>query len=778
MIRWTRCQCSMESGNLLEPDDARYQLIFIKTPVLRDSTAGELFFPRDDSKTVLDQHPENVPGRAKKVHWTQSIDHWFTCVEKTLNEAIPHLSEQGFLAISVIGRHRHYVKLMLDDLLGENHFMNEIFFGLPFGIRNPTPAGVPLFEITGSLFVYKNDVDANINPVYNSKKSGGYWHAMDSADPGPAKTFTINGEKRTIPPPPGCHWKFSQDVIDERCRNGSIRLSSTGKPQYWVKEKKGHIIDNKWFDIQATSLGSGTLEFTNDFLERILLSFTSKGDNMLHVFTDPGVMEKIARRQGVHYNEWNPVFREICAIEGGTGSVIMPLACFSGAKPCNRGSVAGVAGEPTLEVHQKGGLSLARNLFFPTELDGCTAFENRKGIDPDSSCNVLARVDNLQGMKWLLNEYRGKIKLIYIDPPYFTGIDEQIHVPLGKQEYASRGNLLNAMAFKNTMEGDDGARQFMEWFSPRVELMRELLAREGFLAVRIDYHFGHLAKLILDEMFGERHFITELLVRRIHKTVTNKAKLLQRHLINQVDSLFLYRKSKQAIVKKCPKKVKRKNGDGIETRYRCDNLWIDIAGYQKRKKTLYPTENSEILLRRVIDTFTSPGDLVADVFNGSGTTIAIANEMSRRWLGIDESAFSINETRKRLLDGDNPTHFHELSFTATSAAGGNAISWRLECRVITRGMNVIIRLTPESTNGAKGSDILDFLAVDWDNKPERGFWCHFHSNRKIGKRKRIAREVSDEIQHVYQEPGPHRICIIACNTRAEEIELSIDIDLE
>ena len=80
-----------------------------------------------------------------------------------------------------------------------------------------------------------------------------------------------------------------------------------------------------------------------------------------------------------------------------------------------------------------------------------------------------------------------------------------------------------------------------------------------------------------------------------------------------------------------------------------DNIWLDIAGYQKMKKTLYPTENSETLLRRVIEVSTSPKDIVADFYAGSGTTLAVAETLGRKWIGVDIGNQSINEIRKRLL---------------------------------------------------------------------------------------------------------------------------------
>ena len=234
--------------------------------------------------------------------------------------------------------------------------------------------------------------------------------------------------------------------------------------------------------------------------------------------------------------------------------------------------------------------------------------------------------------------------------------------------------------------------------------MKDLLSNDGLLFFRIDWHWGHYAKAALDEIFGKDNFQAEIIINRVKKNVTQQGRL---SLPTSTDSLFLYFKSKDSSLKRISKKLKEQK-DGYwramdsaglragpqrvvegQTFYppsgrhftfnqsRVDELfaqgkvrvngrnkleyfvepkdetildtnWTDIAGYAF--KTGYPTENAEPLLERVIDIGTEPGDIVADFFNGSGTTTAVAETMGRKWIGTDIGKFSIHTVRKRMIE--------------------------------------------------------------------------------------------------------------------------------
>jgi len=266
--------------------------------------------------------------------------------------------------------------------------------------------------------------------------------------------------------------------------------------------------------------------------------------------------------------------------------------------------------------------------------------------------NLLIWGDNLYVLKSLEQKFHDLIQFVYIDPPFYTGANEYIDIPIGlgrKKTVKQMPAPIKDVAYRNIWSGPNHIESLCQWFYERGKLIHPLLKDTGFLAVRFDYHYGHYIKLILDEIFGESNYICEYLVRRIYKPVSDKALKGQRHLIVQVDSLFLYRKSKNAKFFDEINKRKRKNADSIEYESTEDNIWIDIVGYEKTKKTLYPTENSIALLDRIIRLCSKPNDIVADFFCGSGTTVATAQNLGRRWIAVDLSRYSINEIRKRIL---------------------------------------------------------------------------------------------------------------------------------
>ena len=283
-------------------------------------------------------------------------------------------------------------------------------------------------------------------------------------------------------------------------------------------------------------------------------------------------------------------------------------------------------------------------------------------LDEENWYNLLIWGDNLYVINSLKDRFTKKIKLIYIDPPFYTGTDEVIDIPigLGNKTIKQGPSPIQDIAYKNIWDQSNPAYSFSHWFYHRIIGMHNLLRDDGFIVVRYDYHFGHYAKILLDHVFGNQNYVGEFLVRRMTKTVTEKYLQTQRHLIHQNDSLFIYKKSEKATFELDLIKKSRANQDELEL-IPNNNVWLDIVGYEKTKRTLYPTENSRGLLRRVITTFSNKGDIVADFFCGSGTTISVASQEDRSWIGVDLSRYSINEIKKRLLNQKKKIPFQLLN---------------------------------------------------------------------------------------------------------------------
>ncbi|MCF7896642.1 site-specific DNA-methyltransferase [Candidatus Gracilibacteria bacterium] len=302
-------------------------------------------------------------------------------------------------------------------------------------------------------------------------------------------------------------------------------------------------------------------------------------------------------------------------------------------------------------------------------------------------------------------EAEGGIKLIYIDPPFSAGLDYTIGVSIGDGESIQKSpSIIEEFAYRNTW--GKGGNTFLSMLYERVKMMKDLLADDGILFFRIDWHWGHYTKIMLDEIFNKENFQSEIVINRIKKNITEQGKV---SLPTANDSLFVYFKSK-ASFRHIDKELENErpgywraaddsSGErrprerviegktfyppaGKHFKFSKDNLqkmyenklirinpnnpdklqywvkakssqtmdtnWTDVAGYAF--KTGYPTENAEPLLERIIDITTKEGDLVADFFNGSGTTIAVAEKMGRKWIGTDIGKFSIHTTRKRMIE--------------------------------------------------------------------------------------------------------------------------------
>jgi adenine specific DNA methylase Mod len=137
-------------------------------------------------------------------------------------------------------------------------------------------------------------------------------------------------------------------------------------------------------------------------------------------------------------------------------------------------------------------------------------------------------------------EAQGGLKLIYIDPPFSAGLDYSINVSIGDGETLQKTpSIIEEFAYRNTWGA--GGNTFLSMLYERVQLMRDLLAEDGIFFFRIDWHWGHYTKVMLDEVFGKDSFQSEIVINRIKKNVTEQGKI---SLPNATDSLFVYFKNK------------------------------------------------------------------------------------------------------------------------------------------------------------------------------------------------------------------------------------------
>ena len=254
-------------------------------------------------------------------------------------------------------------------------------------------------------------------------------------------------------------------------------------------------------------------------------------------------------------------------------------------------------------------------------------------------------------------EKQGGIKLIYIDPPFDVGIDFSMKIKIGDDKFTKQPNVLEELAYRDTW--GKGTDSFIAMMYERLVLMRDLLADDGSIYVHCDYRVSGYIRLLLDEVFGRDKFQNEIIWCYKSGGAGNK-EFAKKH-----DTIFIYRKSEQFIFNSTKEKsymgigysTGNKNvtlyddndGKGPYTLVNVKDWWNDIGMIATSKGRLYPTQKPEALMKRIIESSSNKGDIVADFFCGSGTTLAVAEKLGRKWIGSDLGKFAIHITRKRMI---------------------------------------------------------------------------------------------------------------------------------
>jgi len=277
--------------------------------------------------------------------------------------------------------------------------------------------------------------------------------------------------------------------------------------------------------------------------------------------------------------------------------------------------------------------------------------------------NRLIWGDNLLAMQALLNQgYEGKINLIYIDPPFDSKADYSHKIKLGETEFTKEPSVIERLAYKDTWAG--GTDSYLDMLYPRLQLMKRLLAPDGSIYVHLDWHVGHYVKVMMDEIFGKDNFrneivwhypsmsVTKSFFPRKHDTIFRYVRSNERAYFNP-ESEFAREKYAEGTIERS-KYPAGFNSDEAEYLKRDTKLSDDVwtIGHVKSSKELvnYDTQKPQKLLLRMIDSSSKEGDLVADFFSGSGTTIAVAEKFNRRWIGCELGKVGIQVARGRLVE--------------------------------------------------------------------------------------------------------------------------------
>lgn len=289
------------------------------------------------------------------------------------------------------------------------------------------------------------------------------------------------------------------------------------------------------------------------------------------------------------------------------------------------------------------------------------------GSKPQENGGVLAFGDNLSFMKYLLDgcDMKGRVKLIYIDPPFFSKANYEASLRMkeesgGSEKQGGEENKIRHLAYKDVWE--QGMEEYLTMLTSRLMFMRELLADDGTIWVHLDWHSVHYVKILMDEIFGDTNFINEI-IWQYKSGGSSKTHFARKH-----DNILVYGKTKKYYLK-LPKEKSYNRGlkpyrfKGVEefcdevgwyTMVNMKDVWsIDMVGRTAKERTGYATQKPEALLNRIIEAGSCEGDIVADFFCGSGTLGAAASKLGRRWICSDSSAVAAAACVKRFLDGES-----------------------------------------------------------------------------------------------------------------------------
>lgn len=284
-------------------------------------------------------------------------------------------------------------------------------------------------------------------------------------------------------------------------------------------------------------------------------------------------------------------------------------------------------------------------------------------VEGEPWTNRLIYGDNLLAMAALLAgdettpSLRGKVDLIYIDPPYDSKADYRAKVELPGVELEQKPTVIEQFAYSDTWS--DGTASYLAMITPRLILMRELLADTGSIYMHLDWHVSHYVKLTMDEVFGKSNFHNEIIycysgggvptneMPRKHDTIFWYSKGSQWTFNTQ------YRPYSEGTLQRGRTAVKGPDAELRAEGTPINDWWPDIKKITSPtdpEKLYYDTQKSEELLSRIVKMGSAEGDLVLDIFGGTGTTAAVAEKLNRRWITSDLGKPACMIMRKRLID--------------------------------------------------------------------------------------------------------------------------------
>lgn len=367
--------------------------------------------------------------------------------------------------------------------------------------------------------------------------------------------------------------------------------------------------------------------------------------------------------------------------------------------------------------------------FYPAQLKEVHGEEN------DGWRNKIFWGDNLQVMSHLLKNFRGKVDLIYIDPPFDSKADYKKSISMKGKSAANNPSVFEEKQYTDIWTNDE----YLQFMFERILILKELLSPTGSFYLHCDYRKSHYLKLIMDEVFGQESFVNEIVWLR-----TNSHNMKTKGYGRSNDHILFYKAGKEftfneKFISYGAEQMSRYKEDDQGKLYKAENLtfstvnisrqfnwrgttppsnrswgyplekleellaegrillkkdgcprldglkvylddmkgnplscnWSDISriGNTSGERLDYPTQKPEALLERIIEVSSNAGDLVLDCFMGSGTTLAAAAKLGRRFIGADVNLGAVQTVTKRLLSLNHEPALDFVSSTAKKPLG-------------------------------------------------------------------------------------------------------------
>lgn len=327
------------------------------------------------------------------------------------------------------------------------------------------------------------------------------------------------------------------------------------------------------------------------------------------------------------------------------------------------------------ELHWAGKRPYTSTQYYPAQL------KESYGESKDGWMNKIFWGDNLQVMSHMLKEYRGKIDLIYIDPPFDSKADYKKKIKIKQKAVFNDSSTFEEKQYGDIWTND----QYLQFMYDRLVCLRELLSDSGSIYLHCDWHRVHYLKCILDEIFGQENLLNDII------WCYKEREMSTRNYNRKHDNILLYAKNKLAnkyvfnanqvceeyspvtlkkfkYIDQNGRKYRLRGKDGTndpseenENTYRqyldettgtLPRDWFELAilNQAAAERTDYPTQKPEALIERVIKVSSNQGDLIFDCFMGSGTTQAVAMKLGRRFIGADINLGAIQTTTRRLIN--------------------------------------------------------------------------------------------------------------------------------